>query len=74
MLSQPSPEGVEKQSSNAASAELIIEKGEPVSLLLLDTISSKGLKVADRVRFRVIDPVVIDHLVVVLEGPKGGER
>ena len=74
VLSQPSPEGVEKQSSNAASAELIIEKGEPVSLLLLDTISSKGLKVADRVRFRVIDPVVIDHLVVVLEGPKGGER
>ena len=65
VLSQPSPEGVEKQSSNAASAELIIEKGEPVSLLLLDTISSKGLKVADRVRFRVIDPVVIDHLVVV---------
>jgi len=65
VLSQPSPQNVERQPSNAASAELIIEKGEPVSLLLLDTISSKGLKIGDRVRFRVLDPVVIDHLVVV---------
>jgi hypothetical protein len=61
---QPSPTGAEKQPSVAASSELIIEKGEPVSLLLLDTISSKDLKVGDRVRFRVIDPLVIDHLVV----------
>ena len=53
------------QCSSAGPAELIVEKGEPVSLLLLDTISSEGLKVGDRIRFRTIDPVVIDHLVVV---------
>ena len=65
VLPQASPPGVEKYPSSTASDELMIEEGEPVSLLLLDTISSKGLKVADRVRFRVIDPVVIDRLVVV---------
>jgi hypothetical protein len=65
VLPQPSPPVVAKPPSEATSGEFVIEKGEPVSLLLLDTISSKDLKVADRVRFRVIDPVVIDKLVVV---------
>ena len=64
LLPQASPPGAEKQSSAAASGELMIEKGEPVSLLLLDTIFSKDLKVGDRVRLRVIGPLVIDHLVV----------
>jgi hypothetical protein len=65
VLPQPSPRVVVKPPSDAVSGGLVIEKGEPVSLLLFDTISSKDLKVADRVRFRVIDPVVIDNLVVV---------
>ncbi|HET8924372.1 MAG TPA: hypothetical protein VFN26_15405 [Candidatus Acidoferrum sp.] len=65
VLPQPSLPEPEKKSSDAASGELTIEKGEAVSLLLLDTISSKDLKVADRIRFRVIDPVAIDNLVVV---------
>ena len=67
VLPQPSLTGVEKYSTDAAPGEMVIEKGQPVLLLLLDTISSKDLRVADRVRFRVLDPVVIDHLVVAPE-------
>jgi hypothetical protein len=65
---QPAPTGAEKPSSEVAPSALTIKKGAPVSLLVLDTISSKGMKVGDQVRFRVMDPVVIDHLVVVPEG------
>lgn len=64
-LSRPVLPGAEKQFPDASSRELLIEKGEPVSLLLLDTVSSKNCKLGDRIRFRIIDPVVIEDLVVV---------